>query len=139
MHKTWPCEVSLCNRFNARFKDTIRSYEFFFCILRRVFPISVVLVYMNEKEMSEREQQDIRIIRYLDGDIDAGDAAALHRWMEADERNMRYFTEIKKIWDSSNALGNSPEELEMALNRFRQNFKPSPSIAARRRKEQCRF
>ncbi len=75
--------------------------------------------------MSEREKIDLQIIRYLDGDISAEDTLLLQRWMQDDSQNLQYFTETKKIWDSCNALGNSPEEMEMALNRFRKNFKPA--------------
>jgi len=75
--------------------------------------------------MSEKEKIDLLIIRYLDGDIHTEDTLALQRWMQESSANLQYFTETKKIWDSCHALGNNPEELEMALERFRKNFKPS--------------
>jgi len=74
--------------------------------------------------MSESEKIDLLIIRYLDGDIQAEDTLTLQRWMQENDANVHYFTKIKKIWDSCHTLGNTPEELEMALERFRKNCKP---------------
>jgi len=73
--------------------------------------------------MSEKEKIDLLIIRYLDGDVRTEDSLALQKWMQDNSANVQYFNGIKKIWDGCQTLGNSPEELEMALNRFRKNFK----------------
>ena len=75
--------------------------------------------------MSESENIDLLIIRYLDGDIPTEDTLALQRWMQESNANLQYFTGIAKIWDSCHALGHRPEELEIALDRFRKNFKPA--------------
>jgi len=75
--------------------------------------------------MAEKNRIDLLIIRYLDGNIRPDDLLWLQRWMQTDSHNMQYYTETKKIWDSCYSLGNSPEELEIALKRFRKNFKPA--------------
>ena len=78
--------------------------------------------------MVEGKKIDSLIIAYLDSSISDDDAGKLKLWLQADDKNLQYFTEIKGIWDNCNFLSDNKEELEVAINRVRQKVNPTRKL-----------
>lgn len=44
---------------------------------------------------------DDLLVKYLVGETDADESATVEHWLDADEKNLKYYNEYKKIWDDS--------------------------------------
>jgi transmembrane sensor len=65
-----------------------------------------------------------KIIRYLDGDISPSDTEEIFIWINQSRNNLRYFTELKNIWEASvsneSKIAGTREEWERLMSVIRQ-------------------
>lgn len=68
---------------------------------------------------NQQQDTDKLIIRILNGTALTEDYVRLKKWLEEDEQNRIYFKQARKVWHITSHTPVSPEELTLALKKYR--------------------